>query len=67
MPDPTITDLAISNGRHEERLKGLEEDMDHAWDAVREIRGDIKQLLNRVAWIVGGISVASVGLQLLLK
>lgn len=57
---------AVMIGRHDERIKGMETDINSAWAAVREIRTDVKSLTWRVALIVGGIVTLSTLIQIFL-
>jgi len=41
------------------RLSTNEKDVDHLWDAIREIRDDIKKLIGKIGWIVGTITVVN--------
>lgn len=43
----------------ETRLSTNEKDVDHLWEAMREVRDDIKSLIGKIGWIVGTITVVN--------
>jgi hypothetical protein len=52
-------DQCLHHEAVDNRLSTTEKDVDHLWDAIREVRDDIKKLIGKIGWIVGTITVVN--------
>ena len=62
-----ITKNTEDIGRHDERIKGVEKDMDEAFKTIRGVAKEVSILTWRVALIVGGIAALSTAIQIFVK
>jgi hypothetical protein len=61
------TDLAVELGEIKTKCERSEKDVQEVWTVIHEIQGEIKKIMQKIAYIVGGIAALQTVLTLVLE